>query len=183
MDVTKERITKIIISTIQSANMDIKLKVEQTGVNMMYDFIKDEVLVDVDRVQAACMELPDPMALETYVRILTIHELGHAMDREALQSSLQRAIELYEAKKLVVADNRTTDLTYVAMLLEEHESDIAFEKTAWANAEILNRFFGIAEWDSFEKVKVHSLSTYQASFEKDLKLYNELLGGTELLIL
>lgn len=176
MNVTTQDITEVITSTIRAVNMDLKLKQERTGVNMMYDFIKNEVLVDCERVQAACMELPEPMSLKTYVEILTIHELGHAMDREALHASLDRTIEIYEAKKLVAAEKRAIDLPYLTMLLEEHEADIVFEQTAWANAEILNRFFQVADWHCFETVKAHSLSTYEASLETDRMLFNKLLG-------
>lgn len=182
MNVNKQGIIDIITSTIQAVNMDIELKQECTGVNMMYDFIKNEVLVDYKRVQIACKELPESMQLKTYLEILTIHELGHAMDREALLASLDRAIELYEAKKLVAAEKRPFDLSYLKMRLEEHKTDIAFEKTAWANAEILNRFFEIVDWNDFEKVKAHSLSTYHAFFEMDLKLYEGLVGDVDTLI-
>ena len=96
---TDSQIVALIESTIHAVNMDVELKRESTGVNMMYDFIKDEVLVDISRVQKACKELPEPMPLETYLRILTIHELGHAMDRQALLDSLERTKEIIMMKR------------------------------------------------------------------------------------
>lgn len=175
MYVTKHEIFSIIKTTMRAVNMDMELKDEHTGVNMMYDFIKDEVLVDCNRVQEACQELEKQIPLRTYVEIITIHELGHAMDRKALLASLDRAVELYEAKKLVAAENRATDIPFMTMRLEELSTDIAFEKTAWANAEMLNRFFEVVDWDCFEMVRTHSLSTYEKLFEQKLKCYEELM--------
>ena len=104
---TDSQIVALIESTIRAVNMDVELKQESTGVNMMYDFIKDEVLVDISRVQKACQELPEPMPLETYLRILTIHELGHAMDRQALLDSLERTKEIIMMKRQAAAEKRT----------------------------------------------------------------------------
>lgn len=179
MDVTKHEIFSIIKTTMRTVNMDMELKDERTGVNMMYDFIKDEVLVDCDRVQEACKEISEPIPLQTYVEVVTIHELGHAMDRKALLASLDRAVELYEAKKIVAAENRATDIPFIKMRLEELSTDIAFEKTAWANAEILNRFFGIVDWAYFERIRSHSLSTYEKLFEQEMKCYKNLMKKSE----
>ncbi|WOV87163.1 integrase [Sporosarcina oncorhynchi] len=178
MNATRQDITEIITSTIRDVHMDVKLKHERTGVNMMYDFIKDEVLVDCERVQAACAELSEQMPLKTYVEVLTLHELGHALDREALLASLDLATERYEVKQLVITGKKATDLPYIEMLLEEHESDILFEKTAWNNAEMLNRFFQVVDWNCFETVKAHSMATYEALLHADLKLYEHLVKST-----
>ena len=175
---TESQIVALIESTIRDVNMNVELKLERTGVNMMYDFIKNEVIVDIDRVQKACNELPEPMALETYLRILTIHELGHAMDRKALLESLDRTKEVITLKKQAAAEKRPTDLPFMKMIIEEHESDIVFEETAWANAGILNSFFGIVDGDSFEKVKSHSLKTYRKLYEGDLEIYQGLQEET-----
>lgn len=179
---TESQIVELIESTIRAVHMDVELKQESTGVNMMYDFIKDEVIVDIARVQKACQELPEPMPLETYLRVLTIHELGHAMDRQALLDSLDRAKEIIVMKKQAAAEKRSTDLPFMTMVMEEHETDIAFEETAWVNAEILNSFFEIVDGDSFEKVKVHSLSTYRAAYEADLEIYKGFIRKQEELL-
>lgn len=179
---TELQIVAVIESTIRDVLMDVELKQEITGVNMMYDFIKDEVIVDIARVQKACQELPEPMPLETYLRVLTIHELGHAMDRQALLDSLDRAKEIILMKKQAAAEKRPTDLPFITMVIEEHETDIAFEETAWANAEILNSFFEVVAGDSFEIVKAHSLSTYRAAHEADLEIYNGFIRPQEELL-
>ncbi|MFC5602086.1 integrase [Sporosarcina koreensis] len=179
---TESQIVAMIESTIRAVYMDVELKQESTGVNMMYDFIKDEVIVDIARVQKACQELPEPMPLETYLRVLTIHELGHAMDRQALLNSLGRTKEIIIMKKQAAAEKRPTDLPFMTMVIEEHEADIAFEETAWANAELLNSFFEIVDGDTFENVKVHSLSTYRAAYEADLKIFNGFIRTQEELL-
>ncbi|MCM3638385.1 integrase [Sporosarcina luteola] len=176
---TESKIVAVIESAIRAVNMDVELKQESTGVNMMYDFIKDEVIVDIDRVQKAWQELPESMPLETYLRVLTIHELGHAMDRKALLDSLDRTKEIILMKKQAAAEKRSTDLPLMTALIEEHETDIAFEETAWANAEILNSFFEIIDGVSFDKVKAHSLSTYRVAYEADLKIYNGFIHRQE----
>lgn len=179
---TESQIVAVIESAIRAVNMDVELKQEKTGVNMMYDFIKDEVIVDIARVQKACQELAEPMPLETYLRVLTIHELGHAMDRKALLDSLGRTKEIILMKKQAAAEKRTKDLPLMTMLIEEHEADIAFEETAWANAEILNNYFGIVDGDSFARVKMHSLSTYRAAYKADYKIYNGFIRAQEELL-
>lgn len=180
--ITESQIVAVIESTIRTVNMDVELKQESTGVNMMYDFIKDEVIVDISRVQKACQELPEPMPLETYLRVLTIHELGHAMDRKALQDSLDRTKEIILMKKQAAAEKQPTDLPFMTMVIEEHEADITFEETAWANAEILNSYFEIVDGDSFETVKAHSLSTYRAAYEADLEIYKGFIRKQEELL-
>ncbi|MDW0117978.1 integrase [Sporosarcina thermotolerans] len=179
---TESQIVSLIELTIHDVNMDVELKQERTGVNMMYDFIKNEVIVDSKRVQKACNELLEPMPLETYIRVLTIHELGHAMDREALLASLDRTKEIILTKKQAAAEKRPTDLPFMTMVMEEHEADIAFEETAWVNAEILNSFFEIVDGNSFGKVKAHSLSTYRAAYDTDLKIYNGFIRTQEELL-
>lgn len=62
------------------------------------------------------------------------------------------------------------------MLIEEHLMNIAFEETAWANAEIMNKKFAIVDWQSFEQVKAQGLATYHHLYERDLTLYNKLLA-------
>jgi antirestriction protein ArdC len=179
---TESQIVALIESTIRAVNMDVELKQESTGVNMMYDFIKDEVIVDIDRVQKACQELPEPMPLEIYLRVLTIHELGHAMDRKSLLGSLDRTKEIIIMKKQAAAEKRPRDLSLMTMVIEEHKSDITFEETAWANAEILNSFFEIVDGDSFEIVRATSLSTYRAAYDADLEIYHGIIRKQEELL-
>lgn len=167
------QIQDLVEQTIRDVEMEVAVKQEATGVNMMYDFIKHEVLIDMERIRKAYGELPESMPFETYICTLTIHELGHGMDRDALLASLDRAVEIMKEKKQACAEKRDRDLPFMEMLIEEHERDIVFEETAWANAELLNRYYEIVNWQDFLKVKEHSLASYQTSYEKDLAVYQE----------
>jgi len=53
--------------------------------------------------------------------------------------------------------------------------NIAFEQTAWINAEMLNEKFSLIDHSSFVLVKKHSLESYQKLYLEDLKLYETLL--------
>ena len=70
---------------------------------------------------------------------MTLHELGHAVDREALQASLPRTIEIFTMKKQHTLKEIYHQEQLLAMLIEEHEMNIQFEQTAWENAWMLNR--------------------------------------------
>ncbi|WP_240033970.1 integrase [Planococcus salinus] len=144
---------------------------------MSYDFIKHRVGVDVQRVQQANKELPAPLPLELYVKILTLHELGHALDRPALQASLPRTIEIYEMKKKHPLEEQYTHPELLAMRIEEHKMNIAFEEAAWANAREMNERYHLADQQSFEQVKVHSLQTYEKKYQRDLQLYVKLTAA------
>lgn len=170
--VSKEKqIEQWIQSTIDITGIDIKLIHNPTGINMTYDFIKHHIGVDIKRVQEARKELELPISLEKYVNILTLHELGHACDRQALMASLPRTIEIYDMKKNHSLDEQYNNADLLAMRIEEHKMNIAFEETAWAYARKLNQQHTIADWNSFEKVKAHSLMTYKERYHRDLQIY------------
>jgi hypothetical protein len=169
-------IKQLIQSTVAAVQMDIRLKPDSSGVNMSYNFILDYVGFDTQRLQQARNEMQTHIPLDEYIKILTLHELGHAVDREALMDSLPRTMEIYEMKKKHPFHQQYEDLDLLEMIIEEHKMNILFEETAWLNAEELNRIYRIVDWYSFEKVKTHSLSTYQELYEKDLALYDRLVA-------
>jgi len=170
-----KRIKQWIRSTADAVQMDTVMKRQQTGVNMTYDFIQDMVGYDLERLQKARREMKQPVSLETYVRTLTMHELGHAVDREALLASFDRTVEIFRMKKTYSAAEQRRNPDTFAMLIEEHEMNITFEETAWDNAEKMNRLYGIVDWNDFYNVKAHSLSTYKAYYEWDLHSYQRLV--------
>ena len=79
--------------------MTVKIKQDDSGINMSYNFIGDYVGFDAKRLVEARNELMLPTSLEIYVKTMTLHELGHAVDRQALQASLPRTIEIFTMKK------------------------------------------------------------------------------------
>lgn len=163
-----------IHSAMNTAGMDLQLIEQNTGVNMSYDFIKNFVGVDLNRVQEAWHELAFFVPLETYIKVMTLHELGHAADREALLDSLPRTMEIYKMKRSVPLKEQYSNPELLAMRIEEHEMNIAFEKTAWHNAEEMNRSAGFPPPSVFAQIKAHSLKSYLRNYEKDLRLYKEL---------
>ncbi|MFK9094445.1 integrase [Bacillus salipaludis] len=143
---------------------------------MSYNFILDYIGYDGKRIDEAIKEMQAPISLKWYIQAFTLHELGHAIDRKALLDSLTQTFEYYEMKKNHPIYEQYSDPDLLAMLIEEHKMNIVFEETAWANAEKLNRDFGIVDWVIFEKLKNQGMATYLNLYTKDLQLYNKLLA-------
>jgi hypothetical protein len=169
-------IEQLIQSTIRNVGIDIELKQQITGINMSYNFIFDYIGYDDIRIEEAIKEMRDPVSLQSYIKAFTLHELGHALDRNALLDSLTKTLEFYDMKKNYPIHERYSDPNLLAMLIEEHEMNIGFEETAWANAEKLNMEYGIVNWESFEKVKKQGMATYLNLYAEDLHLYNKLVA-------
>ena len=166
----------LIQSVMEAVEIEVEIRQENNGVNMSYNFIRNVVGFDPRRVQKARKELQIAISLELYIKIFTLHELGHAVDQKALLDSLPRTIEIFEMKRNYPLSELYNRIDLLAMLIEEHEMNIAFEETAWTNAEKLNKQYNIVEWARFEKVKAHSLATYTSLYEEDLLLYNKLVA-------
>lgn len=175
----KSKIKKLIEDTMDAVGMDVEIRHEPCGINMSYNFILHYVGFDAKRIQTAIGEVKPPVTLEQYVQTFTLHELGHAMDREALLDSLPRTMESYEIKHTCSKKELFSNRNALAMLLEEHEMNLQFEKTAWKNAEKLNRMYGLVDWAIFEQMKQQGLITYKLVYEKDLLRHEQLLQQAE----
>jgi|GEM_PF-434685 len=171
----KKQLKNLICAVVAEVQMDAGVCEQSTGVNMSYDFIQNRVYFDFYRVQEARLEMDDPVSLEQYIRSLTIHELGHAMDRETLLASMPRMIEIAKVKRKHSFTERKERLDLFKTDIDSHEMEIGFEETAWKHAETLNRLYQIADWDSFHKVVAHSMKSYTKYYEKDLQTYRKLL--------
>ncbi|MDQ0999717.1 hypothetical protein QFZ28_000117 [Neobacillus niacini] len=172
----KNWVERLIQSTIRAVGIDMELKQNHTGVNMSYNFILNYIGYDVKRIEEAIKEMQAQVSLESYIKAFTLHELGHALDRKALLDSLTKTLEFYEMKKNHTIYEQYSDGNLLTMLIEEHKMNIAFEETAWANAEKLNMEYGIVDWESFEKVKNQGMATYLNLYAKDLQIYNKLVS-------
>lgn len=161
---------------MKTVEMDLKIKHQRSGINMSYNFIGSYVGYDMRRLQQARNETIPQVTLDAYIKVFTLHELGHAMDQSALMASLPRTIEIYKAKRSYSQFEQFADINRLRLIIEEHEMNIVFEKTAWLNAEKLNRFYKIVDWETFARLKKHSLSTYTNSYKKDLAIYRNLLA-------
>ena len=171
---TTQDILMLISSTMDAVKMDVEIRKDCSGVNMSYNFIGHYIGFDEERLIEAIEEMSFPIPLETYIKILTIHELGHAIDRDNLLATIDRTFEIFDMKNTHSLRELYTNPELLAMLIEEHDMNLAFEETAWENAEKLNNQFSITDEMTFQAVKQHSLSTYIASYQRDLVLYQRL---------
>lgn len=178
-----KKMMKQWISTVMGmVNMEIEVRHQLTGINLCYEFIENRVLFDSRRIIDARKEMLSPVGLEAYVKTLALHELGHAMDREALLASLPRAIEMAHAKRITPYHERKSNLDLIRIDLEEHEMNYAFEETAWSNAEKLNRLYHVVGWEDFEQIKFDSLLSYTALYNRDLLIHHNLVAATSVQI-
>ncbi|WP_107951526.1 integrase [Lysinibacillus parviboronicapiens] len=173
---TVDCIYDLILSVLSDVGMNLTLKQDNSGINMSYNFIGDYVSFDSKRLIEAHKEILLPLPLEVYIKTITLHELGHAIDRQALQESLIRTLEIYEMKKQYSFKEIYNNDRLLTMILEEHIMNIKFEETAWDNAEQLNKEVHLVDMNEFEVIKAHSLSTYRKLYQEDLNLYNELFN-------
>lgn len=170
-------IKELIQSTLTKAGMDLDVKEERCGINMSYNFILHYVGFDVERIKSAIKEVPAAISLEDYIKTFSLHEGGHAVDRKALLASLDRTIEIHEMKQKHPIGDQYNNPHLLNMLIEEHRMNIAFEETAWKNAEKLNRKYRIVDSMVFEFLKNQGLKTYIDSYEKDLIIFERLVNS------
>ncbi|MFG6120788.1 MULTISPECIES: hypothetical protein [Thalassobacillus] len=171
----KKKIKALVAETLRNIHIPLDFHLEKTNVNMIYDFIQNKLIIDVERLRKARKEMRKPVTLEAYVQALVLHETGHYLDQEALWESVQRTIEIHKKKREVPYFERAKDLELFQLDIEEHEMDYTFEETAWRNAAKLNEKYGIVDEESFENVKFESLLSYTAVYNRDLLIYQSLL--------
>lgn len=177
---TNQYLYELINSTIQATGLTILLEEDHTGINMSYNFITNVVSFDADRLVEAAGELSGIVPFDIYVKIITLHELGHAIDRPALDASLNRTLDFFDMRDHYSIDEIYESSELLGMIIEEHQMNIAFEETAWANAEILNHQLQYIDQSTFELIKNHSVSTYIRNYEEDSTVYKQLLEQTDL---
>lgn len=177
-----KQIKQLIQQTMNAVDLNIEIKHKNCGVNMSYNFIGNFIGFDAQRIDECLSELTTPVPIDVYISLFTLHELGHALDREALLNSLPRTIEFFEMKNKHSLYEQYSDEKLLAMLIEEHEMNIIFEQTAWTNAEKLNKQYHIVDEIIFQKLKMHSLATYQNLYMGDLELYNNLVKEKDMQI-
>lgn len=173
-----EYLYQLITSTILAVGMENELKQDESGINMTYNFISNCVGFDAFRLVEAWKEIEAAIPLEQYVKTLTMHELGHAMDRPALQKSLNRTLEIMEIKEGHSEIELYTNEHLLSIIIEEHEMNINFEETAWHNAKQLNEKANMVDEVTFELIKNQSLATYNSLYEEDLSIYRQVQEKT-----
>ncbi|WP_432353316.1 integrase [Sporosarcina sp. A2] len=176
-DQFKEDIETIICETIATVNMEINVVQKKTGVNMMYDFIENCVLVDSERLHVARAEMENEISLPDYIQALTLHELGHALDRQALMESLPGTLEVIALKKTYSRQELYGETELLKKVIDENDRDYQFEETAWAHAERLNDMCRIVSAGQMEQMKKHGLATYKELFLQDSTVYEGLVAA------
>lgn len=165
----------LIRSTMEAVEKDVELVKDNCGINMSYNFIRHHVGYDTSRLLEAVTELPTSISLEDYIKTITIHELGHALDRPALMDSLERTYEIFDIKNDHSINELYNNIDLLSIIIEEHKMNISFEETAWNNAEMLNNQFHLVDVHVFELIKQSSLASYVDLYEEDLAIFNQLV--------
>lgn len=171
----RKHIKKLIQKTMDTVGLNLKIKQQRTGINMSYNFIGEYVGYDVKRVTEARNEFFSHISLDSYIKTFTLHELGHALDQSTLIKSLPQTIKMIETKRTCSLHEQYNNLEVLTLIIEEHLMNIAFEETAWLNARKLNRLYHVVDWDSFDELNKHGLSTYTTLYQRDLSIYNNLM--------
>ncbi|WJY27103.1 MULTISPECIES: hypothetical protein [Sporosarcina] len=172
-----EQILGTIRTTMAAVSMELDIIEQTTGVNMMYDFIDHCILVDIERLCEARLEMEEPLPLLEYVTALTLHELGHAMDRKALLDSLPQTREIIDLKRRYSWRELSRSMPLMKKLIDENERDYAFEQTAWHNASRMNRMCRLVDPKRLNEMQIHGLRTYEKSFEHDRVVYEGLAAA------
>ncbi|MFD1032293.1 integrase [Metaplanococcus flavidus] len=174
----RNKIKGWIYSILDLTDTKLDLVEHSKGINMSYNFIHNRIGVDISRIQEARKELASPVALKTYIEVMTLHELGHAADREALLESMPWTIEVYNLKKSVPKDSLYSDPNVLKVILDEQLMNIEFEKTAWRHAETMNNLHQVTDDKTFNFIHEHSQASYEEPYKKNLCLYERLLADS-----
>lgn len=175
LDKTKDLLS-LIHGILEKVEMVLPVREMSDGINMSYNFIGQYIGYDAKRLPVAHKEMAPQLSFETYVTAITLHELGHVIDHEALEASLTRTVDIFTMKKNNSMRQIFQNPDLLAMLLEEDEMNIVFEKTAWDNAALLNKRYSIMDEQAFEFIRQQSLATYIVLYEEDLAAYEQLTG-------
>ncbi|WP_153731691.1 integrase [Sporosarcina obsidiansis] len=167
--------SQLIADVMESVEMNVPLREVFDGINMSYNFIGKYIGFDAQRLQVSHMEMAPFCSFETYVQTITMHELGHVLDHEALDASLAKTVDIFTMKKSHTMKEIFSSVELMNLLIEEDEMNIAFEITAWENASQLNDRYQLIDKECFELIRKNSLATYEKVYEEDLKYYRMLL--------
>ncbi|GKV65009.1 MULTISPECIES: integrase [unclassified Sporosarcina] len=169
----------LIAGVMEKVQMNIPLREVSDGINMSYNFIGKYIGYDPKRLASAHKEMAAFCSADIYVQAITLHELGHVMDQEALEASLPRTIEIFTMRKSYSMSEIYKNAELLAMLIEEDEMNKVFEETAWENAACLNDQFRLIDPAHFKEIRKNSLATYEAVYEEDVSYYKKLTNQTE----
>lgn len=98
---TNDYIKEIIQYIMTTANIDLEIRPDESGINMSYNFIGHYIGVDFTRLISAWEEIEAPLSLDSYIKTLTIHELGHAVDRRHCLNHWSGQLKSFELKIVI----------------------------------------------------------------------------------
>lgn len=158
-------VRKQIVSTMQEVNVFKKINHIPNGINMTYNYLTDEISFDSKRIKQILERYPH-ISLEEYVTTFTLHELGHALDRENLLLSYDQTLEWYNLSKELTTDQKRNHAVYLELSHREDEANLNFEYVAWENATQLNNKYHLVPNHILNELKIDSLLTYQDKYER-----------------
>ncbi|MET3575201.1 integrase [Bhargavaea ullalensis] len=161
---------------MQRTGFDLEIKEDLCGVNMTYHFIHDYVTYDPDRLQKAAAEQKVEVGLETYITAITLHEIGHAIDRQALLDSIPQSVEVMKMKQGIPVPVIYADPVLLGKLIEEDERNLICEKTAWENASMLNNMYQLVPFELFNAIAEQSLGTYETKLTDKKRRLARIVG-------
>src|SRR5699024_1606968 len=87
-----------IDETMKAVNISKTVTHLSNKINMTYNYITDEISFDAKRITKVMKNYPH-ISLKDYVITFTLHELGHALDRENLLKSYDQTVHLYKLRR------------------------------------------------------------------------------------
>ncbi|MCJ7841559.1 hypothetical protein MUB24_11765 [Lederbergia sp. NSJ-179] len=169
-----KQIKNWIHKATEAAQLPMRIKQRQSGVNMSYHFLENFIGFNPKRLIQSHREMREAVALKAFVQALTLHELGHFLDRKALLASIPKSYHIYQIKKAHTYSERCRNIELFQWDIEDHEMNYRFEETAWLNAHTLNQRHSIVESPIMDQVQFNSLLTYTAPYNRDLLIYYQL---------
>ncbi|MBP1916912.1 hypothetical protein [Lederbergia galactosidilytica] len=162
---------KGVLDTVQ---LPMPMKQRSTGINMSYNFLENFISFNPTRLIQSHKELPVSISFKAFVQALTLHELGHSLDRDALYASIPKSYHIYQIKKAHPYSERSKNIELFQWDIEDHEMNYVFEETAWRNAQSLNQTHRIVDPKIMDVVEFYSLLTYTAEYNRDLLVHHRL---------
>lgn len=167
-----KEITKYIYATMQEVNIVKNILSLSNNINMTYNYLTDEISFDSNRIAHILNYYPH-ISLKNYITTFTLHELGHAIDRENLLKSYDQTLECFRLSKRLTDEEKQTNAQFIKLSFLEDKANLQFELTAWENAILLNHQYNLVATHILDELKHDSLLTYKRNYERSKKLFHQ----------
>ncbi|GIN69823.1 hypothetical protein J14TS2_02980 [Bacillus sp. J14TS2] len=169
-----KQINAWIQEVMERVHLFMPIKQRSTGINMSYNFLDNVISFNPTRSIQSHKEMDESLPFRAFIQALTLHELGHSLDRDSLYASISKSYHIYQIKKAHSYSKRSKNIELFQWDIEDHEMNYIFEETAWIHARRLNQTYQIVDPTIMEEVEFHSLLTYTAQYNRDLLIYHQL---------